>query len=363
MKTMGKKILTGTIAAGFLLGGGLTAALTQAQAQDAETTAAQTTDSTSTATKQDKSNFFKKVVEFRDGKGTNVVQQTATILGVDLSVIKEQLAQGKTLVQIAQEKAGLTEEQLLEKLTAAATTAIDEAVTSGKLTQEQADKQKANLADRLKKEIENKGFVFADRGKGDRFPGGKGEVHGSNVFQQAATILGVEQSVILEELKQGKTLAQIAQDKAGLSQEQFLEKLTAAETAAIDEAVASGKLTQEQADQKKEGIADRLKKLLENGAKFVHFDRFDKQPLIGAMGNPETLASIIGITKEQLTTELQAGKSLVEIAQANGVTEDQLISKLKDSMTDSIKQFVERKGGIHLKEKAAASTEAGAATE
>ncbi|ULL19056.1 hypothetical protein DVH26_34280 [Paenibacillus sp. H1-7] len=366
MKTIGKKLLTGTIAAGFLLGGGLTAALTQAQAQDTDTNAAQNTEGTST--KQDRGNFFKKTMEFREAKGSSVVQQTATILGVEQSVIKDELKQGKTLAQIAQEKASLSEADFLAKLTAAATAEIDKAVTDGKLTQEQADKQKANLSDRLTKEISNtgkgdfggdkgRGDLGGDRGKGGHFPGGKGPENGHGIFEEAATVIGVEQSVILDELKQGKTLAQIAQEKAGLSQEDLIAKLTAAETASIDEAVTAGKLTQEEATKKKEGIADRVKKMVENGMKFGQFDGFGKRP-IGSMASPETLATVIGITKEQLTTELQAGKSLVEIAQANGITEDQLISKLKDSMTDTIKQFVESKGSFHFKEKAAASTNA-----
>lgn len=354
MKTIGKKILTGTIAAGFLLGGGLTAALTQAQAQDNAPTADKS------GSKQDKQTFSKKTLEFRGAHGGSALQNAAAVIGVEQNVIIEELKQGKTLAQIAQEKAGLSEEDFVQKLTAAATKAIDEAVASGKLTQEQADKQKANLADRLKKEVTGKNFVMREKGdKEDKFHGGKGDIRGFNVFQQAATILGAEQKAILDELKQGKTLAQIAQEKAGLSKEAFVQKLIAAETASIDQAVTDGKLTQDEAAKRKEGLADRLNKLVDNnGMKFDRIDGFGKKPPIGAMGNPDTLASIIGITKEQLTAELQAGKSLVEIAQANGVTEDQLISKLKDSMTDTIKQFAERKGGFHMKVKGAPAADA-----
>lgn len=361
MKQIGKKILTGTIAAGFLLGGGLTAVLTQAQAQD---TASSTVQNSS---KQDKAGF-KKGMEGRGGErsgfgfgGNNVIKETATLLGVEQSVVMDELKQGKTLAQIAQDKAGLTQDDFLQKLVAAETTTIDAAVTSGKLTQEQADKQKTNLSDRLTKEITNTGFGkgFGDKGT----QGNKGEGRGFNVFQQIATVLGVEQSVIQDELKQGKTLVQIAQDKAGLSEDAFLQKLVAAETANIDAAVTSGKLTQEQADKQKTNLSDRLKKMIENtqkqgpmGGSFGREGHFGG----GGFANQDTLATILGVTKDELNTQLKSGSSLVEIAQSKGITEDQLISKVKDSMTDSIKKFVENKGQQHKEKKsdAAASTSA-----
>jgi hypothetical protein len=48
-------------------------------------------------------------------------------------------------------------------------------------------------------------------------------------------------------------------------------------------------------------------------------------------------------SQQELTTNLQAGQSLAEIAQAKGINEDQLISNIKDSMTNKLKQYVEKK--------------------
>ncbi|WP_051621228.1 hypothetical protein [Paenibacillus sp. UNC451MF] len=360
MKQIGKKILTGTIAAGFLLGGGLTAVLTQAQAQDTASSTVQ--NNSDTSSKQDKAGF-KKGMEGRGERpgfgfgGNNVIKETATLLGVEQSVITDELKQGKTLAQIAQDKAGLSQEDFLQKLVAAETTTIDAAVTSGKLTQEQADKQKTNLTDRLTKEITNTGF-----GKGFGDKGDKGEGRGNNVFQQIATVLGVEQSVIQDELKQGKTLVQIAQDKAGLTEDAFLQKLVAAETANIDAAVTSGKLTQEQADKQKSDLSDRLKKMIENTQKQGPMGGgFGRPDHFGGFANNDTLAKILGITTDELTTQLKAGSSLVEIAQSKGITEDQLITQVKDSMTDSIKKFVESKGQQGHKEKKAPASETSSA--
>ncbi|MEW9700957.1 hypothetical protein [Paenibacillus sp. SI8] len=164
-----------------------------------------------------------------------------------------------------------------------------------------------------------------------------------------AAILGIDQSVLKDEIKQGKTWVQIAQDKASLTEEALLAKLTEAETKKIDDALSAGKITQEQADKQKSGLADYLKKIVEAKPRVGEFP--GKQPRAGvpahgAWGNKqEDIAKLLGITKDELIAQQKAGKSLAEIAQDKGITEDQLITKLKDSMTDELKKFVERKDG------------------
>jgi hypothetical protein len=71
-----------------------------------------------------------------------IFQQEASILGVNVDVVKEAWAQGKSLWQVAQER-GMTKEQLQEKLkNAKATQAsmeIQALVKAGVITQAQAD--------------------------------------------------------------------------------------------------------------------------------------------------------------------------------------------------------------------------------
>jgi hypothetical protein len=158
MKTIAKKWMTGTIAAGVILGGGVYGGmLSQAYAASAAGTTA-ATDSTSTnptgAASTDPNIHFKHK-DFNGFRGGhNVVQETATLLNVDPSTIRTELTAGKTLVQIVQEKADLSEDLYLQKLTDVENKAIDAAVTSGQLTQAQADQLKAVLADHLKKVVE-----------------------------------------------------------------------------------------------------------------------------------------------------------------------------------------------------------------
>ena len=60
---------------------------------------------------------------------------------------------------------------------------------------------------------------------------------------------------------------------------------------------------------------------------------------------------------------MKEGQSLAEIAAAKGITEDQLIQKLKDQMTEPLKQWVNEKHTNADEADPAADTEADADAE
>lgn len=165
---------------------------------------------------------------------------------------------------------------------------------------------------------------------------------GVNLLKETAALLSLDEKTLMDELKQNKTMAQVAQEKAGLTEDALVQKLTDAETKAIDEAVSAGKITQEQADKQKSGLADRLKQAVTNTKLPGHRGG---QGGFGMMGNPENLTKILGITRQELTDAMKAGKSLAEIAQEKGISRDQLISQIKSNLDDAIGKFVDRKPG------------------
>lgn len=78
-----------------------------------------------------------------------------------------------------------------------------------------------------------------------------------NVISEAANVLNLLPINIMDEMKKGKTLVQIAQDK-GLSKDQFLQKLADFDTKTIDAASSTGTISQEHKTALKEGQKDRL---------------------------------------------------------------------------------------------------------
>jgi len=143
-----------------------------------------------------------------------------------------------TFLERLADKLGIGQDELKTAIEETQNEMIDEGVAEGRLTEEQAE--------RLKERIEERGFL----GPLDRFgirAHVRGQVGGLTV-EAAATVLDVELDELLDELKDGKTMAEVAEDQ-GMSVEQFTEALLSQVKAQLDGLVAEGKLTQEQADQ------------------------------------------------------------------------------------------------------------------
>ena len=72
--------------------------------------------------------------------------------------------------------------------------------------------------------------------------------HGAGVVSDAVTeLLGMTSEQIYAERSAGKTLAEIAEDQ-GVSEQQVIDAMVAAQKEAIDQAVEDGRMTQAQAD-------------------------------------------------------------------------------------------------------------------
>jgi hypothetical protein len=91
----------------------------------------------------------------------------------------------------------------------------------------------------------------------------------------------------------------------------------------VDEAVAAGRLTQEQGQE--------LKQRIESG---------DLPLFFGPRGGPhdhfgelDAAASYLGLTEEELHTQLESGKTLAQVAKDRGKSADGLIQALVDSAT------------------------------
>lgn len=135
------------------------------------------------------------------------------------------------------ERLGITEEDLTGAMQGAQVDLIDERVASGDLTQEQADALKAR--------IEEQGVLVPRFGRqaGDRLRCAAAKV----TLNAAAAVLGMENDALIEEMRPGKTLAQVAESH-GMSVEDFKAALLDQENENLDAKVAAGGLTQAQAD-------------------------------------------------------------------------------------------------------------------
>lgn len=85
---------------------------------------------------------------------------------------------------------------------------------------------------------------------------------GGHIVKDTADLLGMDPKALLVQLHQGKTLLQIAQDRKGWSEAEYIQKLTVTIYRNIDKAIAAGKLDQIKAKKIKTGLPDKLSRVI-----------------------------------------------------------------------------------------------------
>ena len=135
---------------------------------------------------------------------------------------------------------------------------------------------------------------------------------------QIATFLGITEDELRTELQSGKTLAAIATNH-GKTEDALIQFIVEKEKANLDTALKNGTITQTQYDNMVANLEARVKERVER-----------TQPMKGEKGfrfgiTNSDIATFLGITEDELRTELQSGKTLAAIATNHGKTEDALI--------------------------------------
>jgi hypothetical protein len=155
-------------------------------------------------------------------------------------------------------------------------------------------------------------------GGGRTFGGPMGDHHGrgGDDLAAAATYLGISQADLLTSLRSGKTLAQVAGATSGKTVAGLIDALVAAEKTELAAAVTAGRLTQTQSDQIAAGLTARVTAEV-NGTRPAHGPGGPGGFGHGPGGDElAAAASYLGVTEAALTTQLQAGKTLAQVADA-----------------------------------------------
>ena len=126
--------------------------------------------------------------------------------------------------------------------------------------------------------------------------------------------------------------------RLGVSPERLREAAKAALVARIDAAVAAGKLTPERAAKLKDRIAKAQGLGLGIGRGFAKKHRAFKARLVAKAKGLGSAADYLDMTREELRAELRKGKSLAQIATANGKT----IAGLVAAMLEPVKARLDK---------------------
>ncbi|WP_172253653.1 SHOCT domain-containing protein [Saccharibacillus deserti] len=176
-------------------------------------------------------------------------------------------------------------------------------------------------------------------GKAD---GGFGRHGGSKIDGAAvASLLGLTEDELKTQQQAGKSLAAIAEAQ-GVETQPLIDLIASQLKTSLDEQLAAGTITQAQYDERAAEVAAKAEKL--TNRIFDASSRGEGKNGFGGHGGSKidgaAVASLLGLTEDELKTQQQAGKSLAAIAEAQGVETQPLIdliaSQLKTSLDERL---------------------------
>jgi polyhydroxyalkanoate synthesis regulator phasin len=160
--------------------------------------------------------------------------------------------ESQAVIDDAADQLGIESNELSDALKQALENRVDEAVEDGRLTEEQGAE--------LKERIESGETPLIFPGFGHHGFGGGPHGHFGGL-DAAADYLGVTEAELREQLRDGKTLAEVAEDegKAGAG---LVDAMVASAEEKIDQAVEDGRLTEERATELKQQLEERITDLV-----------------------------------------------------------------------------------------------------
>lgn len=148
--------------------------------------------------------------------------------------------------------------------------------------------------------------------------------------------LGIDADAVQAGLDADQTLVEIAAEN-GVSEAELIAAIEADIEAQVADAVESGRLTQEQADEKLIDLVDTITERVNTPPS----ERPERQRgLRGRFGGGEVLEEL-GLSLDDVKAGFEAGQTLAETAEANGVSEADLVDALVAQATERAEAAIE----------------------
>ncbi len=134
-------------------------------------------------------------------------------------------------------------------------------------------------------------------------------------------LLGLTQEELREQFAAGNTAAEIAAVQ-GVELDTIVSALTDEIQAKVAAKVEAGDITQEEADEKLEGLEAKITERL-NTVPTMRNGRGHWKS-----GGSEIVQDLLGLTQEEIREALQSGQTLADLAETNGVSTDALVDAI-----------------------------------
>jgi lambda repressor-like predicted transcriptional regulator len=250
---------------------------------------------------------------------------------------------------------GISQDKLEDALEDATIARIDAAVAAGDITKEEGDalKERVRSGDvpAILPSFRGPGLGLGPLGDDSAF--GPGHFARTDLLDAAADYLGMAEADVRRALRDGKSLADLANDK-GKSVDGLKNALRAAIRKDADQAVDDGELTRQQADRLVEKFSDAVNELIEeSGSPGLEFGfrtpGFGPRPLEkGILPDAfpgadlmETAADYLGMSGADVREGLRDGKSLADLAKDKGKSVEGLKQALRNAIRNDADEAVE----------------------
>jgi uncharacterized protein (DUF433 family) len=200
--------------------------------------------------------------------GAGPIDVAAETIGIEPSELLTELRDGATIAEVAQEH-GVEPQAVIDAIVAEQRDRLDQAVEDGLLTQDEADAGAADLEERAT-DLVNGDLDLPMWGHGPLVghPGLWGFADGP--LTAAANAIGIEAAGLLNELRDGATIAEVA-DEHGVEASEVVDAIVAALQERLDAAVENGWITQEQADERAAELEEQATAIVNGDAGFFPF--------------------------------------------------------------------------------------------
>jgi len=175
---------------------------------------------------------------------------------------------------------------------------------------------------------------------------GLGPWFGPNA-EKVLSVLGITKDELKEALKEDQSLAEIAAAK-NVEAQTIIDKLVATEKKELQQQLTDSKITQTQYNERLAALTERVSELVKEKPSALRAKKPEHPaPGMGLSGrdfgpevdrNLDKLASLLGVTTDELTSSLKKGNTLTEIASAQKVNVQTLIQKLATDRTSNLQQ-------------------------
>ncbi|MBA3365892.1 MAG: hypothetical protein H0U03_08930 [Actinobacteria bacterium] len=163
----------------------------------------------------------------------------------------------------------------------------------------------------------------------------KGKGGGAVVFKAAATYLGLDKKQLMTSLRGGQSLAQIATAQ-GKSVAGLKAAILSALQARLAKGVSDGKITSAQAAQRLTRLESKLDRLINR----TGTAKAGKHKHAAGKVVLKAAAAYIGLDRRQLKAGLQSGKSLAQLATAQGKSVDGLKAAILGAFKSQLEKAV-----------------------